>query len=126
MWTGTVVVVWALALSLIAYGASHDIFGVVLEPKHWEDTLRYVNVAGPAGPGAGDPDHSLAAGRRCSADDQDAVQVVADRRHRDDGLAGLTGYLLILGNVGELALMAGVLAAAGQERSPNHMSGGDV
>lgn len=127
MRTGTLVAVWTLVLSLIAYGASHDIFGVVLEPQRWEDTLRYVNVGGPDGPPV--PAILTVLGLVVAG-----VQMMIKTRFKWLLIAaivmmvsaGLTGFAFILGNAGELVLLAGVLSAAVHERSLNRVSMGDV
>ncbi|MFI6456160.1 hypothetical protein ACIBF6_31920 [Streptosporangium amethystogenes] len=124
---GTVIAVCTTVLLLIAYDASFDVFGVVLEPERWADTLRYVNVGAPDGPplaailtGLG----LLVAGGQTLVETRSNRLLIAAMVMAS--VAGLAGYLPILGNVGELVLMAGVLSAMRGERSTARMSMGDV
>lgn len=109
---GVTVVLWTIVLTLIVYSASFDVFGLSLVPERWADTVRYTNAAAPPGP-------PLAA----------LITVLGVlvagwhlwRRARSRGLltgailmtavSGLAAYAPILGNLGEVALIAGILTA---------------
>ncbi|GAA3447611.1 hypothetical protein [Planomonospora venezuelensis] len=105
--------VWAVALALIAYDASFDVFGVVLEPERWAGTLRYVNTAAPPGP-------PVAAVLTCLGLLAAGVRLLIATGSRRllvaalvmTAASALAARAPIAGNIGEAVLVAGILAAA--------------
>lgn len=125
--TGTAVSVGAIVAFLVVYDATFDIFGLDLAPETWADTLRYANLAAPEGPPLAAILTGLALiivggqsflGTRSNRLLLAAIVMAA--------VAGLAGYSPILGNLGELALMAGILTELREPPTARAMPKGEI
>jgi hypothetical protein len=116
--TPAVVSVVLITAGLVAYGVTHDIVHLDLVPEQWQDTLRYANDNAPAGPPLTAILTGLAlivAGAQLWIESRALGLVVAASVMAT--VAGLAGFFPVLGNLGELVLMAGILSAIYVEAS---------
>lgn len=116
--TPAVVSVVLITAGLVAYGINHDIVHLALVPEQWQDTLRYANDNAPAGPPLTAILTGLAlivAGAQLWIESRSLGLVVASSVMAT--VAGLAGFFPVLGNLGELVLMAGILSAISVEAS---------
>ncbi|MGA3561493.1 hypothetical protein [Melissospora conviva] len=110
--TPAAVSVGLITAALVAYGVNHDIVHLALAPEQWQDTLRYANDNAPAGPPLTAILTGLAlivAGAQLWIESRAVNLVVASSVMAM--VAGLAGFFPVLGNLGELVLMAGILSA---------------
>lgn len=114
--TPAVVSVVLITAALVAYGVTHDIVHLALVPETWADTLRYANANTPEGPPLTAILTGLAlivVGAQLWIESRSLHLVVAASVMA--AVAGLAGFFPVLGNLGEVVLMLGILAAIGVE-----------